>query len=186
MENIAAALSDREAGATEKTVLWDDLHVSRGKAEQLEARLRRQAIEDEAHKRLDREREKKWQEDIVVAKQDSARHRLDFERQLEASAKQMAVLEEKLIFEQSRAGSLKEKLGKESERREAVQGELDTTKQTMLETKRELARQVERLQDALDCANEDRRITQSELEHMRDVLEGEVSSLKEELRAAVS
>lgn len=47
MENIAAALSDREAGAMEKTVLWDDLHVSRGKAEQLEARLRRQAIEDE-------------------------------------------------------------------------------------------------------------------------------------------
>lgn len=41
----------------------------------------------------------------------------------------MAVLEEQLIFEQSRAGSLKEKLGKESERREAVQGELDTTKQ---------------------------------------------------------
>lgn len=50
---------------------------------------------------------------------------------LEASAKQMAVLEEQLIFEQSRAGSLKEKLGKESERREAVQGELDTTKQVL-------------------------------------------------------
>lgn len=30
-----------------KTALWDDLHVSRGKAEQLEAKLRRQAIEDE-------------------------------------------------------------------------------------------------------------------------------------------
>eukprot|EP00904_Undaria_pinnatifida_P004340 jgi/Undpi1/13907/HiC_scaffold_9.g03558.m1 len=184
MENIAAALNDRESGAMEKTVLWDDLQVSRGKAEQLEARLRRQAIEDEAHKRLDREKEKKWQEDIVVAKQDSARHRLDFERQLEASAKQMAVLEEQLIYEQSRAGSLKEKLEKESERRETVQGELDTTKQTMLEMKRELSRQVEKLQDALDHANEDRRITQSELEHMRDILEGEISSLKEELRAA--
>lgn len=47
MENIAAALSDRESGAMEKTALWDDLHVTRGKAEQLEARLRRQAIEDE-------------------------------------------------------------------------------------------------------------------------------------------
>lgn len=47
MENIAAALNDRESGAMEKTVLWDDLQVSRGKAEQLEARLRRQAIEDE-------------------------------------------------------------------------------------------------------------------------------------------
>lgn len=32
-----------------KTALWDDLHVSRGKAEQLEARLRRQAIEDEVN-----------------------------------------------------------------------------------------------------------------------------------------
>ncbi len=30
-----------------KTALWDDLHVSRSKAEQLEARLRRQAVEDE-------------------------------------------------------------------------------------------------------------------------------------------
>lgn len=30
-----------------KTALWDDLHVSRGKAEQLEAKLRRQTIEDE-------------------------------------------------------------------------------------------------------------------------------------------
>jgi len=30
-----------------KTALWDDLHVSRGKAEHLEARLRRQAVEDE-------------------------------------------------------------------------------------------------------------------------------------------
>ena len=33
-----------------KTALWDDLHVSRGKAEQLEARLRRQAVEDEVGK----------------------------------------------------------------------------------------------------------------------------------------
>ena len=41
----------------------------------------------------------------------------------------MAVFEEQLIYEQSRAGSLKEKLEKESERRETVQGELDTTKQ---------------------------------------------------------
>lgn len=160
-----------------RTALWDDLHVSRGKAEQLEARLRRQAIEDEvrrgrnttlacsiqlgflpceyqpeartlawsvqtrispplllmtgvtrgrfdclktvtqskiysekayelviyhpkktctcpakritptgslyqSHKRLDREREQKWQEDLATAKQDSARHRLDFERQV--------------------------------------------------------------------------------------------------------
>lgn len=46
-ENIQAALSDRESGKLVKTALWDDLHVSRGKAEQLEAKLRRQAIEDE-------------------------------------------------------------------------------------------------------------------------------------------
>lgn len=43
----------------------------------------------------------------------------------------MAVLEEQLIYEQSRAGSLKEKLGKENERRETVQRELDTTKQVI-------------------------------------------------------
>ena len=33
---------------------------------------------------------------------------------------------------------------------------------------------------------QDRSITQGELEHVRDVLEREVASLKEELRAAVS
>lgn len=53
MENIAAALSDRESGAMEKTALWDDLHVTRGKAEQLEARLRRQAIEDEVLSKME-------------------------------------------------------------------------------------------------------------------------------------
>lgn len=47
VENIDAALGDRESGALEKTALWDDLHVTRGKAEQLEARLRRQAAEGE-------------------------------------------------------------------------------------------------------------------------------------------
>lgn len=46
-ENIQAALCDRESGVLVKTALWDDLHVSRGKAEQLEARLRRQALEEE-------------------------------------------------------------------------------------------------------------------------------------------
>ena len=53
MENIAAVLSDRESGAMEKTALWDDLHVTRGKAEQLEARLRRQAIEDEVLSKME-------------------------------------------------------------------------------------------------------------------------------------
>lgn len=47
MENIEAALSDRESGALAQAVLWDDLHVTRGKAEQLEARCRRQAAEEE-------------------------------------------------------------------------------------------------------------------------------------------
>ena len=46
---------------------------------------------------------------------------------------------------------------------------------------------LNRAPEMLYCvAWKDRRITQGELEHMRDVLEGEVSSLKEDLRAAVS
>lgn len=52
VENIEAALSDRESGALEKTALYDDLHVTRGKAEQLEARLRRQAAEEEVRVRV--------------------------------------------------------------------------------------------------------------------------------------
>lgn len=32
----------------------------------------------------------------------------------------------------------------------------------------------------------DRRVTQGELEHVRDVFEGEISGLKEELRSMVS
>lgn len=32
----------------------------------------------------------------------------------------------------------------------------------------------------------DRRVTQGELEHMRDILEGEIAGLKEELRSMVS
>ncbi|CBN77933.1 Hypothetical leucine rich repeat protein [Ectocarpus siliculosus] len=185
-ESIQAALSDRDSGNLVKTALWDDLHVSRGKAEQLEARLRRQALEEESHKRLDREREQKWKEDLVTVKQDSARHRLDFERQMGASAKQMAELEEQLIHERSRGSSLGNKLERESERREAIQGELDKTKQTLLETRRELTRQTERLQDALDSANEDRRVTQGELERVRDMFEDEVAGLKEELRAVTT
>lgn len=39
-------------------------------------------VRAQAHKRLDRERDQKWQEDIVAVKQESARHRLDFERQV--------------------------------------------------------------------------------------------------------
>ncbi|CAM9816556.1 unnamed protein product [Pylaiella littoralis] len=185
-ENIQAALSDRESGALVQTALWDDLHVSRGKTEELEARLRRQAVEDESHKRLDREREQKWQEDLATAKQDSARRRLDFERQMEASAKQMAELEEQLVHERSRGSSLESKLERERERRETVQGELDTAKQTLLEARRDLTRQVERLQDTLDSANEDRRVTQGELEHVRHVFEAEVAGLKEELRAVTT
>lgn len=49
-----------------------------------------------------------------------------------ASAKQMAELEEQLIHERSRGSSLGNKLERENERREAVQGELDKTKQVTL------------------------------------------------------
>ncbi len=51
---------------------------------------------------------------------------------MEASAKQMAELEEQLIHERSRATNLGSKLERESERREAVQGELDKAKQVYL------------------------------------------------------
>lgn len=49
-----------------------------------------------------------------------------------ASAKQMAELEEQLIHERSRGSSLGNKVERESERREMVQGELDKTKQVTL------------------------------------------------------
>ena len=48
---------------------------------------------------------------------------------MEASAKQMAELEEQLIHERSRGSNLGSKFERESERREAVQGELDKAKQ---------------------------------------------------------
>lgn len=48
---------------------------------------------------------------------------------MEASAKQMAELEEQFIHEKARGADAREKLERESERREAVQGELDRTKQ---------------------------------------------------------
>lgn len=48
---------------------------------------------------------------------------------MDASAKQMAELEEQLIHEKSRGSNLSSKLERESERRETVQGELDKTKQ---------------------------------------------------------
>lgn len=47
MENIEAALSDRQSGAMAQTMLLDNLHVTREKAEKLEARLRRQTAEEE-------------------------------------------------------------------------------------------------------------------------------------------
>ncbi|CAM9542158.1 unnamed protein product, partial [Scytosiphon promiscuus] len=182
-ENIQAALCDRESRTLVKTALWDDLHVSRGKAEQLEARLRRQAVEEESHKRLEWEREQKWQEELGTAKRDCAQHRLDYERQMDASAKHVVELEEQLVHERSRKSSLENKLEREVERREKLQQELDNTKQALLETKRETTRQAERLQDALDRANEDRRVVQGDLEHVRDIFEREVADLKEELRA---
>lgn len=40
--------------------------------------------------------------------------------------------------------------------------------------------------NVLPLCEKDRRITQSELEHVRDVFEGEIAGLKEELRASVS
>lgn len=39
-------------------------------------------LDQQAHKLLDREKEYKWQGDLATAKQESARHRLDFERQV--------------------------------------------------------------------------------------------------------
>lgn len=51
---------------------------------------------------------------------------------MEASAKQMAELEEQLVHERSRGSSLESKLERERERRETVQGELDTAKQVSI------------------------------------------------------
>lgn len=47
MESIEAALSDQQSGAMAQTVLLDNLHITRDKAEKLEARLRRQVAEEE-------------------------------------------------------------------------------------------------------------------------------------------
>lgn len=48
LENISAALSDRQSTAKVAQIsLLDDLQLSRGKAEQLEAQLRRHAAENE-------------------------------------------------------------------------------------------------------------------------------------------
>lgn len=66
----------------------------------------------------------------------------------------MAELEENIIHERSRTASLTARLAKEAERRQATQDDLDIIKQTLAETKRDLSRQVERLQEALDSANE--------------------------------
>lgn len=49
-----------------------------------------------------------------------------------SSAKQMAQLEEQLIYERSRATEARERLAREGERREATQGDLDKTKQVFL------------------------------------------------------
>lgn len=46
-----------------------------------------------------------------------------------SSAKQMAQLEEQLIYERSRATEARERLAREGERREATQGDLDKAKQ---------------------------------------------------------
>lgn len=46
-----------------------------------------------------------------------------------SSAKQMAQLEEQLIYERSRATEARERLARESEKRETTQGDLDKTKQ---------------------------------------------------------
>lgn len=50
---------------------------------------------------------------------------------MDASAKQMAELEEQLIHEKSRGSNVSNKLEREIERRETVQGELDKTKQVV-------------------------------------------------------
>lgn len=49
--------------------------------------------------------------------------------QMEASAKQMAELEEQLVHERSQVASLTAKLQREDERRQIAQNELDSTKQ---------------------------------------------------------
>lgn len=49
--------------------------------------------------------------------------------QMEASARQMAELEEQLVHERSRKSSLESKLEREGERREVLQEELDNVKQ---------------------------------------------------------
>lgn len=48
---------------------------------------------------------------------------------MEASAKQMAEIEEQLVHERSRGSGLESKLERERDRRETVQGELDKAKQ---------------------------------------------------------
>ncbi|CAM9533339.1 unnamed protein product, partial [Discosporangium mesarthrocarpum] len=184
LENLEAALQDRDSGILAQKAIRDDLHLTRERNEQLEACVRRQRVQEEEKMHREQVREQQWQSDLAKLKEEGVRVRRDTERQLEASAKEMAVLEEQLIHERLRADDLKSKLGREGERRQAVQEELDKTKQVLIETKRDLSRRVEKLQDALDAANEDRRITQGQLEHMRDVLEGEVGQLKEELRAS--
>ena len=52
---------------------------------------------------------------------------------MRSSADQMAKLEEDLIHERSRAAEARERLARESERREATQGDLDKTKQVVRE-----------------------------------------------------
>lgn len=59
---------------------------------------------------------------------------------MEASAKQMAELEEKLIQEQSRTVNLNAKLEREGERRQVTQDELDQTKQARYATTEESTR----------------------------------------------
>lgn len=52
--------------------------------------------------------------------------------QMEASAKQMAELEEQLVHEQSRKTNFESKLEREGERRETLQEELDKIKQVSI------------------------------------------------------
>lgn len=59
---------------------------------------------------------------------------------MEASAKQMAELEEKLVHEQSRTVNLSAKLEREGERRQTTQDELDQTKQARCPTRNESKR----------------------------------------------
>lgn len=55
LDNLDAVLRDRDSDALARTAVLDDLHLSRGKSEKLEARLRQQADEEAVRSRQGRD-----------------------------------------------------------------------------------------------------------------------------------